>query len=112
MNSGHASSRIDEAEARCAGDGLTPARHTEFSVDGDRLRLDGVPRDVELLSDLSKREVCGEVREQSQFGRSEGPVDAPAVGRQGELTLQLLHFVDEDADMRAFLQQLAELAEK
>src|SRR5881396_3730495 len=38
-------------------DRLAPARDPELAVDGDRLRLDRVPRDVQLLGDLAEGEV-------------------------------------------------------
>src|SRR4029453_5031746 len=63
--------RLDEAHVLGDGDPLAPAGDAELPVDGDRLGLDRVPRDVETLADLAEGQVRGEVRKQAQLGRRE-----------------------------------------
>src|SRR5512132_3438355 len=56
---------LDEADVLGDGDRFAPAGDTELPVDGDRLGLDRVPRDVEALADLPEGQVRGEVRKQA-----------------------------------------------
>ena len=49
-------------------DRLAARRDAELAVDRDRLRLDGVPGDVQPLADLPEREVGGQQRQEPELG--------------------------------------------
>src|SRR5437764_639841 len=81
-------------------DRLAAARRSELSVDGDRLCLDRVAGDIQLLRDLSERKVAREERKETQLGRGQ-----PRRGRAGDLG----KLVDLALQSRSLDRQRAEL---
>src|SRR5580765_4351739 len=80
---------LDESEVLGDGHRLTPAGDAELPVDGDRLGLDRVPRDVEALADLPERQMRGEERKHAELGSCEpGVAPGTGLGYRGELELQ------------------------
>src|SRR5687767_10712698 len=53
-------SAVQQPDGAAADDRLGPRRDVELAVHGQRLRLHGVGRDVQALSDLAEREVARE----------------------------------------------------
>src|SRR6266516_2906882 len=100
-----------QAEVLGALDRLAARRHAELAVDRDRLRLDGVRRQVQALADLAERVVGGQQREEPQLRRRERrrPDDVGAHGLQ--LRSQLVGLLPEDAEVRLPSEQVVDLPE-
>src|SRR5215212_7287787 len=93
---GRSGVRVDETQVDGTLDRVAAVRDAELSIDRDRLRLDRVPGDVELLADLRERQVRGQERKQAELRRSQ-TYSSPPLGNRLDLLLEQLGLVDEDA---------------
>src|SRR4051812_35640292 len=74
--------QLQETELDRSLDRLGARRPPELAVHRDRLRFDGVPRDVEVLRDLAKRQMCGQQGQEAELRTCEdGP--GPRTAAQG-----------------------------
>src|SRR5262245_42912036 len=102
----------DQAEALRDADRLAPARGAKLPVDGDRLGLDRVSRDVEPLADLLEGQMSGEQRKEPQLCAREPR--ARAVLRpwhRGDLPLEPVDTLTEVAESGADYEDSACLLE-
>src|SRR4249920_892600 len=90
----------DEPELDGVLDRVASAGDAELPVDGDRLRLDRVARDVQAGADLAEGEVRREQRQQPELrARQTGAVALARRQHRVDLALQLQCLRGEDAEI-------------
>src|SRR6266571_1699493 len=100
-----------QAEVLGVLDRLATCRAAELAVDRDRLRLDGVRRQVQALADLAERVMGGQEREEPQLRRGErGRPDDVGVHAL-EPRAQLVGLAPEDAEVGPPAEQVVDLPE-
>src|SRR5215213_10383875 len=103
---------LREPQALRLGDGVAAARDAELSVDGDRLGLDRVARDEELICDLAEREVGREERQQPELGRRKADVAPLGLRRDVDLQPELRGPLTQRGEGRETAQQVEGLGEQ